>query len=209
LKPSHVSVRAHALVTVLLLLTRLAVSYALIRHGLQATYFAAPQWTGATVSRIEPRLSFRRDSDANPQAFSAVWQGYIPARSAVDRQAFYLRGNGVTAELWVDGLQAVHLDPTAEEEIQWVAWPAATHHLIVRMTALPGHSPQFDAGLVGDGAMVPFDENTVLVKPAPSWRIAGDRGLRPLIPWIDVLLVILLAWGAWRVVDFMVPPEEQ
>jgi hypothetical protein len=213
LKPyavSFPSVRARVVVAALLLLLKLAVSFVVLRHGLQASYFAAPQWKEPTVSRIDARVSLGRQGDPVVPALSAVWQGYAPVRSGADRQAFYLRGNGVTAELWVDGFQAVHLEPLAEEEIQRVAGSAAAvHRLVVRMTAPPGHSPQFDAGFVTDGAMVPFEENDVLVRPAPPWRIALDRAVRPLSPWLDGLLVALLAWIAWHVVDFMVPPEEQ
>ena len=208
------------LVAVLFLL-RVAASFVLIRHGLQASYFAAPQWTQPTVSRIDARLSFGGENDTDLPALSAVWQGYAPVQSGVDRQAFYLRGKGVTAELWVDGLQAVHLEPGAEEEIERAPWAAAMHHLIVRMTAAPGHSPQFDAGFVmTDGTKMPFGENAVLVKPAPAWRVAVDRRLRPLSTLLDGLLLAILAWGAWwtfplawrhlmRAVDFIVPPEEQ
>jgi hypothetical protein len=212
LKPSAVSflsVRARVLIAVLLLLLKVAVSFVMLPHGLQVTYFAAPEWKEPASSKIDARVSVGKEGDPAVPARSASWQGYASVRANADRQALYLRGKGVTAELWVDGFQVVHLDPAKEEEIQEVAWSAATHRLIVRMTASPDQSPQFDAGFVTDGAMVPFDEHSVLVRPAPSWRIAVDRAAWPLVPWLNAVLVALFAWIAWRLVDFMVPPEEQ
>ena len=194
----------------LLVLLRGAAFLVAVPHGLQASYFSAPQWAQPMAARIDGRVSFGRENDPQVPALSVVWQGYMPARSGVDRQAFYLRGSGVTAELWVDGLQVVHLEPAAAEEVQHAPWPAALHRLIVRMTTTPDRPPQFDAGFVTtDGTRVPFDENRVLVKPASSWRVAADGVFWPLIPWLNGFLLVFLAWGAWRAVDFMVPPEEQ
>jgi len=206
---SFPSLRARVLVAVLLLVLKVAVSLVVIPRGLQASYFAAPQWKEPTVSRIDARVSVGREGDPVMAGRSATWQGSVPPRSGVDCQAFYLRGKDVTAELWVDGFQAVHLEPAANEEIQRVAWSAAMHRLIVRMSSSGDVSPQFDAGFITTGAMTPFSEDVVLLKPAPAWRVVLDRAARPLTPWIDVLLAALLAWIAWGVVDFMVPPEEQ
>ena len=206
---SFPSLRARLLVAALFLLLKVTVSFVVIPHGLQTSYFAAPQWKQPTGSRIDARVSVGRAGDPVVPGLSVAWQGYTSARTGVERQAFYLRGKGVTAELWVDGFQVVHLEPAADEEIQRVAWSAAMHRLIVRMSASPGTAAQFDAGFMTDGAMTPFGDDVVLLKPAPSWRVTLDRAARPLSPWIDVLLAALLAWIAWGVVDFMVPPEEQ
>ena len=212
LKPyavSFPSLRARVLVAVLLLVLKAFVPYMAVSRGLQAKYFAAPEWQEPALSRIDARVSLGREGDPVMAGRSVTWQGYLPARAGVDRQAFYLRGKDVTAELWIDGFQVVHLEPSAREEIQRVAWSAAMHRLIVRMSASPGNPPEFDAGLITTGAMTPFSDDVVLLKPAPAWRVAVDRAAHPLGPWIDVLLAALLAWIAWGVVDFMVPPEEQ
>ena len=52
------------------------------------------------------------EPDRGDRPFSVTWQGYVRAPRAEDRRQFYLRGTGVTAELWVDGAQTVHLVPS-------------------------------------------------------------------------------------------------
>jgi dolichyl-phosphate-mannose-protein mannosyltransferase len=125
--------------------------------------------------------------------FSVTWQGYVSAPRAEDRRQFYLRGNGVTAELWVDGAQAVHLDPTAEAAFEWARWPAGLRQLTVRVSVPDGASRQFEAGFVdAEGKQTPFDDTNLIARPYPGWRVTAGRIVRFVSRMIDVLLIALL-----------------
>src|SRR5215212_4861917 len=105
-----------------------------VERGLEADYFGNPEWVppvqrstefrSASFTRIDRRLAFSTGDapdfplfffaapDRARLPFSVTWQGYMEAKSGDDRQKFYLRGKGLTAELWVDGAQTVRKDPS-------------------------------------------------------------------------------------------------
>jgi hypothetical protein len=223
--------RTLIVLVVLKLVAGLGVS---IERGLEADYFANPQWAppverstdfhSRSFTRIDRRLDFggpdgagfpvyffndaarfnfyqRGEPDRGDLPFSVTWQGYVRAPRAEDRRQFYLRGTGVTAELWADGAQAVHLDPTASDAFDGALWPAGVRHLTIRLSVPAGASRRFEAGYVdSDGKQIPFDATNIAARPYPRWRFSADVGVRFVSRIIDALLLVVLAgMFAWTV----------
>ncbi len=166
------------LITVLLIVKLLVGAAVSVEHGLEADYFANARWAPpASLTRIDRRLVFRgtNPSGRDTAPFSVTWQGYVPATHAEDRRTFYLRGKAVTAELWVDGGQTVHLEAGTEEAADRARWPAGLRHLTVRLSTTEGNSPQFEAGFVGaDGSKHPLGAANIVTRPYPQWRLSAD-----------------------------------
>jgi hypothetical protein len=197
-----------------LLLARSAAGPLLVARGFQGTYFANANWAPPAVSsRIDPRLSFGNNERISLPAqvpFSATWQGVVRVRQAMPQQTFYLRGKHATGELWVDGVQVVRLEPP-DDEASWRApWPAGTHRLTVRLAAAGETVSSFDAGFVtASGSKLPFDEDAVLTRSIPEWRVVIDRIVRPLSVVMTYALFVISAVAIIRVVALIAPPEEQ
>jgi hypothetical protein len=206
-----------------------------IERGLQADYFANAQWAppierstdfrSRSFTRIDRQLDFggpgrpdfplyfvnnvARLNFSEPERenlpFSVTWQGYVRAPRAEDRRQFYLRGTGVTAELWVDGAQTVHLDPSEVDAFDRALWPAGNRHLTVRLSVPAGASRRFEAGYVDpDGKQIPFDATNISARPYPRWRLTADVVVRFASLFIDALLLMVLvgvfAWTVARMV---------
>ena len=142
------------------------------------------------------RFNFYQPSEPNREdlPFSVTWQGYVRAARAEDRRQFYLRGTGVTAELWVDGAQTVHLDPSASDAFDRALWPAGVRHLTVRLNVPAGVSRRFEAGYVDpDGRQIPFDAKNIAARSYSRWRLFADEGVRLVSRIIDALLLAVLA----------------
>lgn len=135
------------------------------------------------------------EPDRNTLPFSATWKGHVWSRAAEDRRALYLRGRGVTAELWVDGAQMVRLEPPAEEALERARWPAGMRRLIVRVSSQPGGGRQFEAGFVdGNGTKTPFSQSELVTRAFAPWRIVSDRIVRFLSVAIDAVLIAMLIY---------------
>jgi len=141
------------------------------------------------------------EADRGNLPFSVTWQGYVRAQRAEDRRQFYLRGTGVTAELWVDGAQTVHLDPSKSDAFDRALWPAGVRHLTVRLSVPAGASRRFEAGYVeSDGKQIPFDATNIAARPYPRWRFSADVVVGFVSRIIDALLLVVLAgMFAWTV----------
>jgi hypothetical protein len=150
------------------------------------------------------RFNFYQRGEPNRDdlPFSVTWQGYMRAPRAEDRRQFYLRGTGVTAELWVDGAQTVRLDPTGPDAFDRALWPAGVRHLTVRLSMPSGAPRRFEAGYVdSDGRQIPFDATNIAARPYPRWRLSADGVVRFVSRIIDVLLLaVLFGVFAWTVV---------
>jgi dolichyl-phosphate-mannose-protein mannosyltransferase len=171
--------------------------------------FGGPDRPGFPVYFFNDAARFnfyqRGEPDRDDLPFSVTWQGYVRAPRAEDRRQFYLRGTGVTAELWVDGAQTVHLNPTASDAFDRALWPAGVRHLTVRVSVPAGASRRFEAGYVdSDGRQIPFDATNIAARPYPRWRISADVVVRFVSRIIDVLLLAalvgLFAWTLARMV---------
>jgi hypothetical protein len=184
------------LITVLLIGKLLASFVFSVERGLEADYFSNAHWTPpVSFTRIDRRLVFR-DTDAagrDARPFSVAWQGYVRATRAEDRRTFYLRGKSVSAELWVDGAQAVHLESGADEAVDRAQWPAGFRHLTVRLSGAGDASPEFEAGYIdGDGRKHPLGVANAVTRPYPQWRLIADRIFAFIWRSVDGLFLTVL-----------------
>lgn len=179
-----------------LLVAKLALSFLMIERGLEADYFANPTWTPPSEHHTDSPLSFGRLAarDLPAGVSSATWRGYVWNRSGKDRQLFYLHGNGLSAELWIDGAQTVSLDPTRDEAVDRARWPAGMRQVTVRVNAPAGDATEFEAGFIDErGRKTPFADPQLLTRAFAQWRIVVDRVFRVLSTIVDsVLLAALL-----------------
>ncbi|MSO55915.1 MAG: hypothetical protein EXQ55_03195 [Acidobacteria bacterium] len=177
-------------------------------------------YPGRTFTRIDRRLEFGApgspdlplyffndstrfnfyqpgEPDRGKLPFSATWNGYVWSRAAEDRRTFYLRGKGVTAELWVDGAQAVRLEPPAEEALDRARWPAGMRRLTVRVSSQSGGGRRFEAGFVdAKGTKTPFSQSELTTRAFAPRRIIIDRTGRFLGVAIDAVLIAMLVYCA-------------
>jgi hypothetical protein len=212
----HPSLPGRWILAALLMLKLLAAAFILVDRGFDADYFANAQWAPPSSPRIDRRLTFDVPGDKD---FSVAWRGYQRAPQSENRRTFYLRGTGVTAELWVDGVQVVHLGPTAGEAVDRAPWPAGLRRLTVRLSVGQGTRRVFDAGFIdGDGNRTPLDASNVTVRPYVRWRLYADEivGFGSIL--VDGVLLIVLGgaflvarpWiGIMRAIDFLVPAEAE
>jgi hypothetical protein len=212
----HAALPGRRILLALFMLKLLAAAFILVERGFEADYFSNRQWTPPSFQRIDRRLVF----DVPPaKEFSVAWRGYARAPRTEDRRAFYLRGTDVDAELWVDGVQTVHLEPTAKEAVDRARWPAGLRRLTVRLSVAAGDNRPFEAGFIGaDGDRTPFGAANVTVRPYPQWRLYSDRIVGFVSTLVDTFLAIVLCgafllarpWiGIRKAIDFLVPPEAE
>src|SRR5207253_8398771 len=71
-------------------------------------------------------------------------RGYFWVRSPQDRQNFYLAGKNVIGELWIDGTEAVRLEPPSNEAVASAPWPSGMRRLTIRVSG--GSAQRVEAG---------------------------------------------------------------
>lgn len=127
--------------------------------------------------------------------FSAWWEGHL----SVDRggpRRLYVRGDGVSAEVTLDGRSVLVLRPHEREGIQSVDVAPGWHRLEIRLSAPYGAGRRFEAGELdrSSGRRRPFSADTVFARPIAGWQIPVDRTIRLLSRVLDVTVLAGLAW---------------
>ena len=102
----------------LLLVKALAGPFLFVDRGFRAEHFANEHWM----------------------------RGYFWVRSPQDRQNFYLAGKNVIGELWIDGTEAVRLEPPSNEAVASAPWPSGMRRLTIRVSG--GSAQRAEAGVV-------------------------------------------------------------
>ncbi len=198
-----------------LVLAKLLFALVAVERGFEADYFANTQWMppverstdfrSRAFTRIDPRLEFGGTAPAFPlyfiddprrgtAPFSVVWRGVMHASPGEGRRAFYLQGSGVEGEVWVDGVQSVHLRPTEEEADDRALWPAGNRRITVRLRVPENARRGFEAGFIDQrGAKHTLGEADVTARPYPIWRLFLDRVVGYVSTAIDVVLILILS----------------
>jgi len=150
----------------LLLVKALAGPFLFVDRGFRAEHFANEHWM----------------------------RGYFWVRSPQDRQDVYLAGKNVIGEFWIDGTEAVRLEPPSNEAVASAPWPSGMRRLTIRVSG--GSAQRVEAGVVdASGRKLPFDEADVFASPVTAWRLAVDRTTHGVTTLVDGALLIVLAWS--------------
>jgi hypothetical protein len=133
------------------------------------------------------------EPDRRRLEFAVRWSGMWWVDE--ERPVIYLTGPEATAEAFVDGLPVVRLaladgSPMVGDVTLTPGW----HRLDVAFSSPYDTPRRFSAGLVRDGALVPFDGSMVVTQQIRDWQMTSARVLRRVKTGLDVLALAGLAW---------------
>lgn len=141
------------------------------------------------------RFNFYQPNEPNRRAlpYSATWNGDLLV-SAEGPARMFIRGEGVRADLAIDGYPVVSLAPDQREAHGSVVLRKGWRRLRVTVSGAYGAERALTAGAVDpQGRDRPFDADEVFVRRVSGTRLAADTIARLAGRAIDLLVLLWLA----------------
>ena len=170
--------------------------------GLAATYYDNIDFTGATVSRVDPTVNFdwgsgSPDSRIGPDTFSARWTGSVMPRYSETYRFYTVSDDGV--RLWVNGQQLIN---------NWTDHSSAKNSGTIALAAGRAYSIRMDFYENGGQAVAKLSWSSA----SQAVQIIPSTRLSPSTPCPQVALDLSGAWsdsgyswGVWEA--FGVPAD--